>query len=385
MTASIQTKNDKYYIVLNWVDFGKRNQKWIKTDLSVSGNNKRKAEQKRIEVLREWEEKISLCNNYEDTLFSDFLKKWLEDTKHTIEDTTYTVYKNVIDGVIAPYFEKRKIKLCDLKTHHIQDFYSYKMQHDGVTANTIHHYHANIHKALSYAVKTERILHNPATNVDLPKKQKHIANYYSVDEMRELLRLAKGTLIEPVVMIAAWFGLRRGEILGLRWDCIDFENRTLSVQGTIVKAEKMAYKERAKNTASLRTLPMTDDAVKYLSALKEQQQKNKEKYGKHYNTKWDGFVCVKPNGDILKLDYVSRHFPALCEKCGLRRLKLHELRHSNITLLLSDGANLKEIQEWAGHSTYTTTADIYAHVQAQSKVRMSVSVEKLLSANNEAV
>lgn len=376
MTASIQTKNDKYYIVLNWVDSGKRNQKWVKTDLSVTGNNKRKAEQKRVEILHEWEEKIAQCNNYEDILFSEFLNKWLEDTKHTIEDTTYSIYRSIVGNVIAPYFEKRKIKLCDLKAHHIQEFYSYKMKYDGVTANTIHHYHANIHKALTYAVKTERIVYNPASNVDLPKKQKHIANYYDVEEMRELLRLAKGHTIEPVVMLAAWFGLRRGEIVGLKWDCIDFENKTLSVQGTMTKT---SYKERAKNIASLRTLPMTEDAVKYLTELKLRQQKNRERLGKHYNNKWNEFVCVKENGDIMKLDYVTRTFPELCEKCGLRRLKLHELRHSNISLLLSDGANLKEIQEWAGHSTYTTTADIYAHVQAQNKVRMSSSVEKLLS------
>lgn len=378
MTASVQEKRNKYYIVLNWVEAGKRKQKWVGTDLSVTGNNKRRAEQQRKEILREWEEK-ALLSNYEDILFSDYMRKWLEEVRNTIAETTYHVYKNVIDGVICPYFAEKKIKLSDLKTYHIQDFYAYKMSKDNVSANTIHHYHANIHRALKYAVKTERIKDNPADNVDLPKKQKHIADFYTADELKRLLQTARGTDIESVVLIAAWFGLRRGEILGLKWSCIDFDNRTITIKGTIARTNKLVYKETTKNNSSLRTLPMTDEAVSYLLELREQQQQNKKDLGKHYTDKWNDFVCVHRNGEIMKLDYVSRHFPMLCEQCGLRKISLHGLRHSNISLLVSAGANMKEIQEWAGHSTYTTTADIYAHIQSQNKLRLSQSIERLLT------
>ena len=378
MTASIQTKKDKYYIVLSWNESGKRKQKWVGTDLTVSGNNKRKAEQKRKEILQEWETK-ALLTNYEDILFSDYLKRWLEESKHTFADTTYCIYKNVIEGVISPYFEQRKIKLADLKSYHIQEFYTYKMRNDNISANTIHHYHANIHRALNYAVKTERIKSNPANNIDLPKKQKHIADFYTADELKQLLQVARGTDIEAVVLIATWFGLRRGEIIGLKWNCIDFENRTITVKGTIARAEKTIYKETAKNNASLRTFPLSDEAVKYFLALREKQQQNKKHYGKHYIDKWRDFVCVRDNGDLLKLDYVTRHFPLLCEKCGLRKIRLHELRHSNISLLIANGASMKEVQEWAGHSTYSTTADIYAHIQSQNKIRLTNSIQALLS------
>lgn len=378
MTASIQTKGNKYYIVLSWNESGKRRQKWVNTELTISGNNKRKAEQKRLEILRKWEETITL-NNYEDILFSDYLQKWLEEHKHTIAETTYSVYKNVVSGAICPYFENLKIKLTDLKPYHIQDFYLYKMEHDKVSPNTIHHYQANIHRALHYAVKTERIKSNPADNVDLPKKQKHIADFYTADELKILLHAARDTEIEAVVMIAVWFGLRRGEIIGLKWNCIDFENRTISVRGTMAKTNKMIYKETAKNRSSVRTLPMTEEATTYFRELKERQELNQKHLGNHYNTKWCDFVCVHNNGDVITLDYVSRHFPMLCERCGLRKLHLHELRHSNISLLVCSGASMKEIQEWAGHSTYTTTADIYAHIQSQNKVRLTNSIHSLLS------
>lgn len=90
------------------------------------------------------------------------------------------------------------------------------------------------------------------------------------------------------------------------------------------------------------------------------------------------FVCVRENGDLIPLEYVSRAFPKLCKDCGLRELKLHELRHTNISLLLSDGASMKEVQEWAGHSNYSVTANTYAHIQAKSKSRLTDSISSLL-------
>ena len=137
ITANISHKGDTYYIIVNYYNLdGKRKQKWIKTDLSVSGNNKRKIEQKRLEILQEWQDKISLNDN--DMLFSEYLKQWLEETKHTISKNTYFGYKQVVHNVICPYFADRRIKLCDLKPYHIQNFYTMKMEQDKVTANTIH-------------------------------------------------------------------------------------------------------------------------------------------------------------------------------------------------------------------------------------------------------
>lgn len=120
------------------------------------------------------------------------------------------------------------------------------MNNDGISANTILHYHANIHKALAYAVKTERIPTNPADKVELPKKQKHIANYYTQGELNTLLKNSKGHLLETVIRLAVWFGLRRGEIIGMRWSSIDFDNKTISdaLEKLKVKEKIVAEKER---------------------------------------------------------------------------------------------------------------------------------------------
>lgn len=381
MTAHIRTKGNRYYIVIDWRRDNKRHQKWIKTEWLTDDNCKRKLEQLRLDLLYEYQEKESLVDS--DILFSDYLIQWLENTKHSIELSTYHSYRQAVCNSISPYFAERKIKLSELKPIHIQRFYNSKLD-EGLTGNTVLHLHSNIHKALEYAVKTERLSRNPANNLDLPKREKHIANYYSVEELNIILDKAKGTPIETVVNLAAWFGLRRGEIIGLRWDCIDFESKTLSVVGVMRdkseqgKGRQLYYVPHTKTLSSIRSFPMSDEAVNYLSTLKCEQNERKARY-KHYNHKWADFVCVRPSGDIIPLEFVSRAFPALCEKSGLRRLKLHELRHTNISVLLEAGASMKELQEWAGHSTYGTTANIYAHIQTKSKVKLTEMLNSIIA------
>ena len=199
--------------------------------LSVNGNNKRKAEARRKELIKAYESRLALEDHQ--LYFHDFMTQWLEKTKSTISSGTYYEYRKIVHNSIVPYFEKLKIPLCDLKPYHIQKFYDFKLQYDQVSANTIHHYHANVHKALAYAVKMERISSNPADKIELPKRIRHTANFYSADELKIVLEKAKGTQIEPVVRLATWFGLRRGEIIGLRWRSIDFTNNLLSITGTI--------------------------------------------------------------------------------------------------------------------------------------------------------
>lgn len=374
-------RNDWYHAVINYYDNGKRKQKSIALGLSVSGHNKRKAEAKCKELQKEWEKKLSLINS--GVLFSDFLLEWLEHHKSRIADSTYQEYKKNITRIICPYFAEKGITLFDLKPQHIQDFYDFRMKEYNTGAKTIHRYHANIHKALAYAVKMGRITTNPADMVELPKAQEHQAQFYTAEELKQVIDKAKGTQLEPVVMLAAWFGLRRGEIIGLRWSSINFDTKILSITGVIKdkgdsgsKIKNMYYSPTAKTKSSLRSFPLNDDMVAYLKDLKAQQDQRRSM--RHYNHEWDDFVCVRKNGDLIPLEYVSRAFPKLCKECGLRELKLHELRHTNISLLLSEGATMKEVQEWAGHSNYSVTANTYAHIQAQSKTRLTDSISSLL-------
>ena len=153
----------------------------------------------------------------EDILFADFMLKWLEVTKSTVQITTYASYQGMVERVIVPYFRKRNIKLVDLKATDLQDFYNKQLER--VKANSVIHYHANIHKALKYAVKIDLIPTNPADKVERPKKNEFKGSYYSAEEIHALTEVSEGTKLEIPVLLASFYGLRRSEVLGLKWGC----------------------------------------------------------------------------------------------------------------------------------------------------------------------
>ena len=386
MTATIKTKSDRYYIMVDWRQDGKRKQKWIKTPYFVGENCKRKLEQLRLETLEQYKSKMDLIDS--DMLFSDYLIHWLDNIRHSLALSKFNVYYCMIHNTIAPFFAAKKITLGDLSPDDIQAYYNNRMDEYGNIASTIVHVHAIIHHALDYAVKTRRLKYNPADAVQLPKRQKRTANFYTVDELKTLLECVKGDPLEPVVLLASWFGMRRGEILGLRWDCVDFDKRILSVVGVLRdKAEpsegkKVYYYPAPKTSSSIRSFPMPQVAVDYLQSLKAAQDARRAD-NKYYNHAWDGFVCVHENGDIIDPHYASDHFPRLCKRAGLRQLKLHELRHTNISLLIEGGATIPEVSAWAGHSSPSITANVYAHTPLQSKFKLTSLIDDLLSSGKE--
>ena len=167
----------------------------------------------------------------EGILFSDFMLQWLEIVKPTIAVTTYSSYSNMVKGVIVPYFKAKRISLGDLKATDIQAFYMDQLKR--VSASSVIHYHANIHKALKYAVKIDLIPTNPADKVERPQKNRFIGSFYDSDEVEKLFASAKGTRLEIPIFFGAFYGLRRSEALGLKWSAIDFQNNTITIRHTV--------------------------------------------------------------------------------------------------------------------------------------------------------
>ena len=332
VAGHLQEKNDFYYIVLSYKDAaGKRKTKWEATGLSIK-RNKKKAEALLLERRRNFMVPTAPAEIRldDDILFSDFMLKWLEVTKSTIQITTYASYQGMVERVIVPYFRKRNIKLVDLKATDLQDFYTKQLER--VKANSVIHYHANIHKALKYAVKIDLIPTNPADKVERPKKNEFKGSYYSADEIHALTEIAEGTKLEIPVLLASFYGLRRSEVLGLKWDAIDFEANTLEIkhivtQGSIDGKKVLVQADRAKTKSSLRTLPLVPPIRDRLLMLKGQQDTYRRLCGKSYNRDYLGYLCVDEIGNIIRPNYVSEQFPKLLEKNGLRPIRFHDLRH----------------------------------------------------------
>ena len=257
VAGHLQEKNDFYYIVLSYKDAdGKRKTKWEATGLSVK-RNKKKAEALLLERRRNFMVPTAPAEIRldDDILFSDFMLKWLEVTKSSVQITTYASYQGMVERIIAPYFRKRGIKLVDLKATDLQDFYTKQLER--VKANSVIHYHANIHKALKYAVKIDLIPTNPADKVERPKKNAFKGSYYSAEEIHALTEVAEGTKLEIPVLLASFYGLRRSEVLGLKWDAIDFEENTLEIKHIVTQAsidgkKVLVQADRAKTKSSLR-------------------------------------------------------------------------------------------------------------------------------------
>ena len=249
----------------------------------------------------------------------------------------------------------------------------YSAQLERVSANTVIHYHAVIHRALKYAVKIKTIQSNPAVNVERPRKEKFIGSFYDKKEINTLFDIIQGHPLEVAIKLAAFYGLRREEIIGLKWTAIDFENNTLTIQHTVTECNLdgkhiEVASDTAKTDSSLRTMPLVTNFRAMLLAKKEKQEHYRKLCGRSYCKEYLDYIFVNEMGERWKPRYLSDGFKRILEQNGLRRIRFHDLRHTCASLLLANNVPMKKIQEWLGHSDFSTTANIYAHLDFQSKI-----------------
>jgi len=280
IAGHLQIKNDNYYMVLNYTDAnGKRRQPWIPTGLPAKGN-KRRAEKLLLDTRKSFVPPVVSKENEDissDMLFADYMELWLEIIRSSVEKTTFSSYTQMVKGKIAPYFRNTGLTLDGIQAKHIQSFYLHELK--TVSPGTVIHYHANIHKALKYAVKMDLIPFNPADKVERPKKQRYIADYYRQEELERLLEASKDHPYSLLIQMTAFYGLRRSEVLGLKWDAIDFERGTISVIRTVTTItvdgkQTEIEQQSAKTKSSLRTLPLIGSFREYFMQVKEAQELN---------------------------------------------------------------------------------------------------------------
>ena len=340
VAGHLREQNGLYQIILSYKDGdGKRKTKSISTGLPVKGN-KRKAEAMLMDARQTFVPPVFAVAPLEkakpdELLFTDFILEWLEMMKNSVETTTYASYCMVIKRKIVPYFKDKRILLKDLTPKDIQDYYQYSLNTEKVTANTVIHRHANIRKSLQYAVKIGLINYNPADRVERPRKQKYIASFYNEQELETLFAAVKGKPIELAVILGAFYGLRRSEAVGLRWDAIDYERKTLTIKHTVTQMnvdgkQTIVDKERTKTKSSYRTLPLVAPFEKLLHELKAEQEEHRKVCGSAYCTEFLDYIYVNEIGERIKPNFITQNFPLTLEKAGLRRIRYHDLRHPHV-------------------------------------------------------
>jgi len=377
-SGSLQIKGNMYYAVLSVKDIeGKRKTKWVSLKIPSTKGNKRKAEAELNRVLMMYrEDKIT---NYNDVLFCDYLCEWLDEHKENIEITSHEAYHQILNKHVYPYFYNLGVKLTDLKPIHVHNYYrtKYGQNKVGLSGNTLKKHHALIRKCLKHATQLDLIDNNPADRVTLPKTERYQGKAYTLEESKLLLEKSKGDSLEVPIYLALLFGLRRSEILGLRWDALDFEKRTLHVRRTVTRLKTHVEREGTKNKSSNRIISIPEVARNYLTEVRSKQIRQLNEFGIEHDDNM--YVCCWPDGKAYETSYISHKFGKLVVKLNLPRIRFHDLRHSAASILISQGNNIKDVSEFLGHSQTSTTLNIYAHAYKDASVALMKSYSEVLS------
>ena len=287
-----------------------------------------------------------------------------------MEKTTFSSYTQMVKGKIAPYFRNTGLTLDGIQAKHIQSFYLHELK--TVSPGTVIHYHANIHKALKYAVKMDLIPFNPADKVERSKKQRYIADYYRQEELERLLEASKDHPYSLLIQMTAFYDLRRSEALGARWSRVDWENKTILLDTKIIEYKEngkviVEPVEEMKNKSSRRTLPLPDPVYEMLCEEREKQDLYRRMFKGSYNRKYDDYICVDQLGGLIRPNRVTQRFADLIRQYGLRKIRFHDLRHTFASILINQDVPLLNVSTFLGHSDLSTTANIYAHLDKSKK------------------
>ena len=174
--------------------------------------------------------------------------------------------------------------------------------------------------------------------------------------------------------------MRRSELLGLKWDSINYQLNRLTIKHTVSKVSKIVEKDKTKNASSYRSFPLVPEAIKIFEAAWEDQQRYRKQFGKEYVE--NDYVFRWPDGRSISPDYVTKHFQKLLAQNDLPHIRFHELRHSCASLLLNEGFTLKDVQEWMGHSDIKMTANIYGHLDIARKKTIAAHLTGMLGSRD---
>ena len=307
----------------------------------------------------------------------NWLEVWYENyAKIKMRPSTYLTYHGYIENHIKP--QLGKIPLNDLTTLHLQQFYKKLLaegrverieaqkQPKGLSAKTVRNIHQIISSALKLANEQRLIAHNPADGCALPKAERKEMQTLPVEQLTSFLREAKDSGVFALYYIDLTTGLRRGELLGLKWSDIDLEKGDLRVQRQIGRIDGKIIEMPLKTKNAYRTLPLSADAI---SVLKIQ----KCKVG---NSEW---VFPSPTGGPMSPDSVLHMLHRVLKRAGLPKVRFHDLRHTFATLALQNGVDIKTVSGMLGHFSAGFTLDTYAHVTTSAKREAAKTMGSILS------
>lgn len=319
------------------------------------------------------------------------VEQWLKTRmevykKDSLKPSTYHSYNQLIRLHINPRIGDKKVK--DLKPSHIQKLINEcyregrKDGTGGLSGRTVKYIHSILLQALDQAIKEKLIAYNPASadSINLPRHEKPDIQPLYTEQARGFLQAIKNNSLYPLYLMDISTGLRRGELLGLKWQDINFTDKTATIKRSLIQVGgKVVLQESVKTKKSKRIVSLTDDVIAELKRLKARQAQDKLSIGQAYQN--DGYVFCWEDGRPLRPDYVYHHFVDLLEELNLPKSRFHDLRHSFATIMLEQGVDLETISAMLGHNSLAITADIYTHVRQEIQAAAANKMNDALSAS----
>ena len=335
VNGSIVEKNGIWYARLYVTDEnGKRKQIWRTTKLPVK-NNKRKAEAFLQDLIEQYSKECKTF--YSEITVADYFELWLNDIKSEVRPNTYRNYKGNMEKHIIPYFREKGIRLQELKPCDLTAYYKFKNNTNSklekaepLSPRTIQHHHQNISKALNDAVEKGYINFNPDVSSKRPKLKTFNAKFLNQKQINNMLTAIENEIIYLPVLLCSIYGLRRSEVLGIKWSCVDFENNTIHICETLQQSTKELtgesnYTDDTKNASSNRTMPLIPVIKEKLLVQKQWQFENKKEFEELYSD--SDFVFTHENGSVMTPNYLTKNFRRIADSLGYHGLRLHDLRH----------------------------------------------------------
>lgn len=313
---------------------------------------------------------------------SEWLETWLRDYIGNVKPATVKSYTDHVHLNIVPYIGN--VELSKLTTPMIQRMYNDLQRDKELSAKTVKNVHGVLHRALEQAQKLGFIRNNPTGAVTLPRIEKKQIKPMEDEELAAFLNAIKGNPYELVFFVTVFTGLREGEVLGLTWDCVDFDHGTLFInkQHSKVKGTKEYAFSSLKNDKP-RKLEVADHVTDALRKQKARQAIWQDALGDAWENS-DNLVFTTETGRYLCNQTVYLAFKKVVKSLGLETVRFHDLRHTFAVNSLKAGDDIKTVQENLGHHTAAFTLDTYAHVTSgmkrDSASRMDRYIQTLTSA-----
>jgi integrase len=382
LTARLQDKGGRYYCVINYKDGENRRQKWIALGISTK-ESKQKALKLMEEKRAEFESRMCLAGST--TYFVDYIEKWLNERKGVVQQTTWEGDETYVYRHIIPYFEPLKLLLVDVKPIHIKQYYEYKYtqgrldgKEGGLSISTLKKHALILKQSLDCAVLEEYIVSNPTAVVKMPAKEIPVREkkFLTLEEANEVIQAFQGHPLQAMIYVTLYYGLRKSEVLGLRWSSIDFRRNTLIINHSVVKVKGGSIaKDQMKTASSYREYELIEDVRKVLLELRAAQEVNRRLFQSEYID--NDYIFKWENGKPFRPDTITRSVERHLKAKGLPEITYHTLRHSTASILYDMGWDIMDIKHWLRHSSIDVTADIYTHISNNRKKKLS---QKLVGA-----